>query len=91
MPWLSQPVRLEYDSEASDRLVTDDVWIRCADDSARPVHAPEPTVAHHRRPSAGAETTPSTGIPPSTRAISVAQTGTPRTKFFVPSMGSTIH
>ncbi len=39
-------------------------------------------------PSAGAETSPTTGSPSSISAISVAQTGTPRTKFLVPSMGS---
>ncbi len=56
-----------------------------------PVHAPVPWEAHHRRPKAGAETTPTTGTPLSTNAIRVAQTGTPRTKFFVPSIGSMTH
>jgi len=50
-----------------------------------------PWEAHQRRPKAGAETTPTTGTPLSTSAIRVAQTGTPRTKFFVPSIGSMIH
>ena len=31
------------------------------------------------------------GAPSTSSAISVAQTGTPRTKFFVPSIGSTTH
>ena len=44
--------------------------------------------AHQRRPSAGAETTPATTSSPSISAIRVAQTGTPRTKFLVPSIGS---
>ena len=51
------------------------------------VNAPSPTPAHHLRPSAGALTTPTTGTPSVSSAISVAQTGTPRTKFFVPSIG----
>ena len=39
-------------------------------------------------PAPGAETTPSTASSPSSSAIRVAHTGTPRTKFFVPSIGS---
>ena len=59
---------------------------RCAtvDTRHRPpsANAPSPRAAHHRRCSAGADTTPTTG-PCSTcvSAISVAHTGMPRTKF----------
>src|SRR3954449_264738 len=81
----------EYDSEASDRSATADTCRRRAEDRLRPVHAPVPRAAHHRRPRAGAETTPTTGSRSSSSASSVAQTGTPRTKFFVPSIGSTTH
>lgn len=88
-PRSSQPCRLEYDSDASARSVTDDTCSRVADDSERPVHAPDPTAAHQRRFSAGADTTPTTGRSRSSSATRVAHTGTPRTKFFVPSMGST--
>ena len=52
---------------------------------------PDPRADHHRRPSEGAETTPTTGTSPSSRAMSVAHTGTPRTKLLVPSIGSMTH
>src|SRR5438874_7788237 len=52
-------------------------------------YAPFPRAAHHRRPSAGADTTPTTVSEPERSASSVAHTGAPRTKFFVPSIGST--
>ncbi len=61
------------------------------DPTATDFHAPEPSAAHQRRPNAGADTTPTTGTPSTSSAISVAHTGTPRTKFFVPSMGSMTH
>ena len=48
-------------------------------------------LAHQRRPRAGAETTPVVMFGPSRIAINVAHTGTPRTKFLVPSIGSMIH
>ena len=54
-------------------------------------NAPCPVAAHQRRPKAGAEITPTVGIPSTSNAMSVAHTGTPRTKFFVPSIGSIIH
>ena len=57
-----------------------DTYIRAA---SRPVfekNAPLPVDAHQRNPMAGAETTPSMGTPLCTNAISVAHTGTPRTK-----------
>ena len=44
-----------------------------------PVHAPWPAEAHHRRCSAGADTTPRTTSSSTTSEINVAQTGTPRT------------
>ena len=49
-----------------------------------------PVEAHQRRWSCGADTTPSTTSSSTTSAIRVAQTGTPRTKFLVPSIGSMI-
>jgi hypothetical protein len=55
-----------------------------------PVNAPPSLEAHQRRPRAGADTRPATISPASSSAISVAQTGTPRTKFDVPSIGSMI-
>ena len=67
---------------------TFETWMRLAAARLRPDHAPEPLAAHQRRPSAGAATSPSTGISSSTNEISVAQAGTPRTKLWVPSMGS---
>ncbi len=54
-------------------------------------YAPRPRPAHQRVPSAGAEATPSSRRPSTSQAISVAQTGTPRAKLCVPSIGSTIH
>ena len=59
-----------------------------ADRRARSSTRRRPARAHQRRPSAGADTTPTTASSPSSSAISVAQTGTPRTKFLVPSIGS---
>ena len=40
-------------------------------------NAPHPRAAHHRVPSAGADTTPTAGTPSCSSAISVAQTGIP--------------
>ena len=40
---------------------------------------PQNRAAHHRRPSAGADTTPTMTLSPSISPMSVAQTGTPRT------------
>src|SRR5664280_2718686 len=79
---------LEYDREASPSWETLETPILLALDRLCPLHAPEPLAAHHRRFSAGAATRPRTGCPSSTRAIRVAQTGTPRMKLWVPSIGS---
>src|SRR5918999_3464450 len=87
-PCSSQPLRLEYDSDASARVVTDETWQRVALARLRPVQEPPSRAAHQRRLSDGAETTPTTTPSYSIRAISVAQTGTPRTKFLVASIGS---
>ena len=54
-----------------------------------PVQAPPPFIAHQRRLSIGAETTPTTTSSSTMSAIRVAHTGTPRRKFLVPSIGST--
>src|SRR5215472_3680859 len=79
---------LEYDSDASDKLDTFDTRHGDAFVRLRPVHAPPRRAAHQRRPSAGAVTTPTITSASSMSPIRVAQTGTPRTKFMVPSIGS---
>ncbi len=56
-----------------------------------PVQAPSPADAHQRRLSCGAVTTPTTTSPSTISPIRVAHTGTPRTKFLVPSIGSITH
>ena len=87
----SQPLRLEYESDASSTRAICETRNRWAADRLRPLQAPDPVAAHQRRERAGAETTPRTGESSTTNAMSVAHTGTPRTKFLVPSMGSTTH
>jgi len=55
--------------------------------------APEPFSATKRSPFTGSQTTPRTSSPsrpPAVRPIETAQCGKPRTKFAVPSRGSTI-
>ena len=79
LPSSRQPPSEEYAREASASEDTAETRQRVAADRLRPVHAPVPTAAHQRRPSAGAETTPATTSSPSMRAIKVAHTGTPRT------------
>src|SRR5689334_11602403 len=85
----SQPVvRSEYDRLAEPRSATPDTEIgRVVPE--KEVKAPWPVPAHQRRARAGALTTPTSGTPSTSSAISVAHTGTPRTKFLVPSIGST--
>ena len=90
-PLSSQDVTSEIDRDASPRSAIPDTWIRWADVRLRPDHAPLPRAAHQRRDKAGAATSPRTGLSPSTRAMRVAHTGTPRTKLFVPSIGSITH
>src|SRR5215211_4632965 len=68
-------------------VATLETWIWLADINDLPAYAPPSRLAH-QRPKAGALTTPTTGLSPIIKAISVAHTGTPRTKFFVPSIGS---
>ncbi len=69
----------------AQRQLTEETWIGWP--SAK---APMPRAAHQRRPSAGAEATPTTSSPSTSRAMSVAQIGMPLTKLDVPSMGSMI-
>src|SRR5262249_57721808 len=88
LPCSSQPFRLEWENDASSSLATDETRLRLAFVRLRPVQAPPPRAAHQRRPSAGAETTPTVTSSPSISPISVAQTGIPRTKFLVASIGS---
>jgi len=78
----------EYESEASATDETAETCMRDADASDLPVYAPPPFDAHHRRLRAGADTSPTTTSGPSISAMSVAQTGTPRTKLRVASIGS---
>ena len=60
--------------KASSTAATFDTWM------GRPsANAPSPRAAHHRRPNAGADTTPTTIRPSRWRAMRVAHTGTPRT------------
>jgi hypothetical protein len=74
-----QPFRLAYENDASWRLATSETRHGEALVRLRPVQAPPSLAAHHLRPSAGAETTPTVTSPLTIRPISVAQTGTPRT------------
>ena len=53
-------------------------------------YAPSPRAAHQRVARAGADATAATRTPSRSSAISVAQSGIPRTKCFVPSIGSRI-
>ena len=75
----------EHETDASASACTRETPIRSPF-----ANAPAPRAAHQRRPSAGAETTPSTSSPSRSSASSVAHTGIPREKFRVPSIGSTI-
>ena len=70
---------------------TEETCRRVALLSREPVQAPASSPPHQRRPSAGAETRPTTGRPSSISPISVPHTGTPRTKLLVPSIGSITH
>src|SRR3954447_21151439 len=63
----SQPESEAYDSEASSSRRTSETWQRVALSSDRPVHAPFPFEAHHRRWSSGADTTPRTTSSSTTR------------------------
>ena len=69
-------------------VATLETWIWLADINDLPAYAPPPRLAHQRRPKAGALTTPTDRLSPIIKAIRVAHTGTPRTKFLVPSIGS---
>src|SRR3954452_22356035 len=90
-PRSSHPESDAYDSEASSRRETSETWHAEALSNDRPVQAPCSVDAHHRRFSNGAETTPTTTSSSTMSEISVAHTGTPRTKILVPSIGSTTH
>src|SRR5436309_6502717 len=75
--------RLPWNSRARSSAVIRDTPMR------RPSrNAPPPRAACQRAPKAGALATPATTSPPCSIASSVANTGMPRTKFRVPSMGS---
>ena len=61
-----------------------------ASPARRPVprfHAPSPRAPHHRSSNAGIETTPTWSSSSTSSASSRPNTGTPRTKFAVPSIG----
>ena len=90
-PRSAQPDRLEKVRLDDARSATCETVIWRASPWSNATNAPWPAAAHHRRLNAGADTTPTTGTPSTSKAISVAQIGRPRTKFLVPSMGSTTH
>ena len=62
--------------ETAQPSITDTPETRIGSPSAK---APPPRVAHQRRPSAGAEASPSSTSPSRSSASSVAKIGTPRT------------
>jgi hypothetical protein len=74
------------DTEASARRGTAETRILSPS-----LNAPSPRAAHQRWPSPGEEMTPQTTWSSRSSAIRVAHTGTPREKFFVPSIGSMTH
>lgn len=91
MPSSFHPDRLENVRLADPSRSTAETARRVGSDLSNVDQAPAPEAAHQRRASAGALTTPTVGTPSSSNAIRVAQIGTPRTKFLVPSIGSTTH
>ena len=90
-PRSAQPEREEKEREASASSETPETQSFLGEPPLKVRQAPDSEAAYQRRASAGAETTPTTGSPSTSREMRVAQTGTPRTKFFVPSMGSMTH
>src|SRR6202012_135674 len=90
-PRCAHPDKLENDKLAELSSATAETDSRRGSLPSTTTNAPCPWAAHQRRCSAGALTTPTDGTPSSSSAINVAQTGTPRTKFLVPSIGSMIH
>src|SRR6266702_6192593 len=75
--------RLPWNSVARSSDAMRDTIIRCPSRNA-----PLPRAACQRAPKAGALATPATTSPPASIASRVANTGMPRTKLRVPSMGS---
>src|SRR5437870_3426188 len=75
--------RLPWNSMARSSDAMRDTVIRCPSRNA-----PLPRAACQRAPKAGALATPATTSPPASIASRVANTGMPRTKLRVPSMGS---
>src|ERR1700676_2157597 len=90
-PRTAQPDKLEKDKLAAASSATADTLNRRGGSTPTEENAPCPAAAHQRRRKDGALMTPTTGTPSESNAISVAHTGTPRTKFLVPSMGSITH
>ena len=83
---LSHPPTPAIATVASRRSFFSETWI------GRPfIVAPPPRTAAYRSPSIEADARPIRVSPPTDRAISVAQIGMRAAKFFVPSIGSTIH
>ena len=79
--------------EASLISLTCETQIRFGAPPFTETNAPFPSLAYQRRNSAGALTTPTTTTSEpslcfSIKPINVAQVGTPRKKFLVPSIGS---
>ena len=74
---------------ASANSVTSETRIgRGAESSALRAHAPPPRRDHHRSWSAGADMTAAWSSPSRSTASSVPNSGTPRMKLWVPSIGS---
>src|SRR6516164_11707818 len=90
-PRCAHPDRLENERLVEPSCATEETDNVRGGPPSTAANAPWPRAAHHRRRSAGALTTPTVGTPSSSNAIKLAQTGTPRTKFLVPSIGSMIH
>src|ERR1700682_6717383 len=90
-PRTAQPDKLEKDRLPAGTSATEDTLNRRGGSTPTDANAPCPAAAHQRRRKEGALTTPTTGTPSESNALSVAHTGTPRTKFLVPSIGSITH
>ena len=88
-----QPMKSECEIDASSILETAETLIFFGTSLLTITNAPPPSKAYQRRKSAGALTTPTTtcSVPSACFSINpmrVAQVGTPRRKFLVPSIGS---
>ena len=76
-----------YSICASSTAATRETWIRRSPSRPR-FQAPPPRYAYQRSRIAGAEITPTCSSPSCSMPSSVPNSGTPRMKLWVPSMGS---